>query len=164
MPKAKLVSVHVNSKGRLQLLFQKIISGTEKFYFVPLDGKLKTAIYNRGFLDGRKRKLKCDRDVPLGVAKHILVIPGALLNDDNFQQGDWFVGTLSLELLYMMSNDEAARFIENECSNCEYQGQPSCFNLYQCYEDDRDQYMDSPWFDVLRTIRKERKRSKAFPG
>ncbi|OMF66937.1 hypothetical protein [Paenibacillus glucanolyticus] len=165
MPKAKPVSVHVNSKGRLKLLFQKIIAGAELFYFVPMDGKLKTAMYNRGFLDGRsKRKVKCDRDLPLGVAKHILVIPATLLNDDNFQQGGWFVGTLSLELLYMMNNDEAARFLESECSNCEYQGQSGCFNFYQCYDDDRDKYKDTPWFDVLRSIRQERKRSKAFPG
>lgn len=51
------VEVHVRSKGKKKNIFQKILRSGE-YYILPLTGEMKTNLYNKGILDGRKKPIR----------------------------------------------------------------------------------------------------------
>ncbi|SEB27660.1 hypothetical protein [Paenibacillus sp. 276b] len=164
MPKPKPIVLHVNSKGRKKhLMFQKIISGSMDCFFLSMNGHLKTAIYNRGFLDGRKHSIQLEDEFPLYVeAKSILILPKDDLKDGVIS-GTSFIGVLSLDMLFVIDNQEATTFFEVECDSCEFYGSHACFKNYDCADEDRARYKDSSWFEHIKFHKKELKRGKAFP-
>jgi hypothetical protein len=166
LPKPRPIEVHVNSKGtKKHHKFQELIHDEDNFLFLPLDGRLKTDLYNKGLLDGRKRAVAMKRSFAdceeavfaLAVARD--VISGQLTSKDEF------VGCVSLDKTYLIVTREANRFIQNYCLECEQYGTPQCFKEldYDCAEEDRDRYRDTPYLMQQQEIRKARRKRTPFP-
>lgn len=162
--------LHVNSFGVKKGLLQDIIHSEEGFYFLPLDSKQKTDIYNKGTLDGTKKPIQMYAQyeaLPFGDHHSVLVVRSNEIELTNAMQ---FKGRISLDKLYVISVQEVDTFINSVCFECERYGESNCAlqTNYFCAEEDRDRFRDSTWFSVQnekrqqRKLRRESKRT-AFP-
>jgi hypothetical protein len=162
MPKPKPVEVHVNSKGKKQNKLQELIHSQKGYVFLPIDGKMKTDLFNKGHLDGRKEPFRLERmyDSCSGT-KEVLAFSSTDFTDkiSNLQ----LTGVVPLDKTFLISTGEADRFLSTVCENCEYAGMPNCFlQDFRCTEVDREKYRDGAWFELKKDRVRERKQL-AFP-
>ncbi|MDH6674949.1 hypothetical protein M2277_005648 [Paenibacillus sp. LBL] len=162
MPKPRPIQVHVNSTGKKQNKLQELIHSQQGFVFLPLNGKLKTAIYNKGFIDGRKQPIRIEHSYE-SCSGTVNVLAFSSIDFSHKINGRQITGVVPLDRTFLISANEADRFISSVCEMCDYLGDPDCFRRdFRCSEIDRDKYRDGAWFELKQELRKERKRF-AFP-
>lgn len=163
MGRPQPIDVHPNSKGKKHLKFQELLHAEEGYAFIPIDGKQKTDLYNKGLLDGRKREIPFFSALTYCESPWSIVVPLPLIVGKTVN--NTFVGVLSLDQTYLVKLSEANAFNENVCMTCESFGTEKCFMMadFDCGVDDREQYRDTSWFEMQKEIRKHRKQ-KAFPA
>lgn len=128
------------------------------YVFLAVSPKLKTDLYNKGALDGRKRPVQLlpSYDFFNETASFLAVsreIAREKMNDQFL-----FSGYLSLDKMYLIDSREADKFYMSVCMDCEYYGETNCFeNEFRCGEEDRERYRDTSHFESLKDIRRERK-------
>lgn len=162
MPKARPIEVHVNSMGKKKYKFQELIHSRKGYSFVAIDGKQKTELFRKGYLDGRKKPvhLESTYDSCSGTKEVIVFSSSEYATKINRSQ---LIGVVPLNQTFLISTREADRFIKLSCEECEHYGTRSCYRQgFRCAEDDREKYRDSTWFTLKKDARKERKRL-AFP-
>ncbi|MFC5402315.1 hypothetical protein [Cohnella soli] len=163
MPKSRPVEVHVNSRGRKHLKLQELLHSEGTHVYLSVDAKRKTDLFNKGFMDGRKRPVQLQSSYEeCREEKFVFAIEKGIVEDkldDQFR----FSGLVSLDKTFLINVREADQFIENVCMDCEYFGEAGCFrNDFACAEEDRDRFRDSPHFEALKEKRQER-RLQTFP-
>jgi hypothetical protein len=162
MPKPRPVEIHVNSKGKKQYKLQELIHSQKGYVFVPIDGKMKTDLFNKGLLDGRKHPVRLERTYDsCSGTKEVLAFSSTDFSDkiSNLQ----LTGVVPLDQTFLVPTGEADRFLSTICEDCEYLGMHDCFlRDFRCTEIDREKYCDGAWFELKKDLRKERKRL-AFP-
>lgn len=157
------IEVHVNSLGKKHHIFQEILHAEKGYAYVPVDGPMKNKLYNKGFLDGRKKAVPFYKSLFECESQWALVFP-VPEKEGNSQH---YIGIISLNKTYLISIQEAERFLQNVCMNCECYGISKCYlsSSFDCGRDDRDQYRDGSWFEMQKEIRRNRKNRKSvFPG
>jgi hypothetical protein len=162
MPKPRPVEVHVNSKGKKQYKLQELVHSQKGYVFLPIDGKLKTNLFNKGMLDGRKHPIRIEQtyDSCTG-AKDVLCFSSIEFANKICNQQ--LTGVVPLDQTFIISTGEADRFLSTICENCEYLGIRDCFlRDFRCTEVDREKYSDGAWFELKKEFRTDRKRI-AFP-
>lgn len=168
MAKPRPVELHVNSKGaKKHQKLQELIHEEERFLFLPIDGQLKTDLYNKGLLDGRKRAFKLyetysecsDLETAVIAISREAISTQLTLNNR-------FTGVIQLDQTFLIDTREANRFIEEFCNECEFVGTPQCFMKigYDCADEDRDKYRDTPYLMRQQEIRRARRKHTPFPG
>ena len=113
--------IHVRSKGKKSNIFQKIIR-SENYYLVPLTGEIKTDLFNKGIVDGRKKpiQLYIERtDFSRFYSfKWILAIEKHLI--DAYVSADMkFTYKLALSKTYLLYTNEINLVEEKWCPLCE---------------------------------------------
>jgi hypothetical protein len=165
MPKPRPVEVHPHSMGAKRLKLQEMIHDEEAYYFIGLDGSTKTDLYNKGFLDGRKRPVQlhpyyedCNNST------WVLALKRKVVRDK--VQADNFVSILPLNETFVIVTREAERFKERYCQDCEFAGSSKCFLEadFDCAEEERDSYKDgdNPFLIEERAERLKRRKSRHF--
>ncbi|MEB9897773.1 hypothetical protein P4K96_30660 [Bacillus cereus] len=162
MSKPRPMVVHVNSKGKKQYKLQELIYSQDSYVFIPIDGKMKTDFFNKGFIDGRKRPKRLEMSYDsCPSTKEILAFSSIEYSDKISNQ--MLTGVVPLNHTFLISTREADRFLSHVCQLCEYYGEPNCFRAdFLCAHDDRDKYRDSTWFSLKKEASIERKQH-AFP-
>jgi hypothetical protein len=122
------------SKGTKKFIFQDIIKNTDKYYYLLLDGKMKTNLYNKGVLDGAKKPLPLFeyRMDLVPEEKWILAIPKFSVHSDMINENEkYFVGRIGIVKTYILKSNSIGTFLEYSCSltECQYDGKKDCFNL-----------------------------------
>jgi hypothetical protein len=159
MLKSRPVEVHVNSRGKKNLKLQELLHSEEDHLFLPVDAVLKTDLFNKGFLDGRKRPIQFKPSYDTSHEEQFVLAVEKLIIQDKLDDQNRFYGLVSLEKTFLINVREADHFIENVCMDCEFYGEAGCFrNEFACAEEDRDRFRDSPHFESLKEIRQDRKR------
>lgn len=158
MPKSRPVEVHQNSRGKKHHKLQEIIHSEDGYWFLLLDGSLKTDYYNKGFVDARKRTLKLERRyLDCDPGSWILAFEREKVKDKVINES--FIGCIPLELGYLIDFKEAYKFYESVCELCDLCGTPKCFEIAEnCGSEDRDRYRDYSHFEYQKELQKERKR------
>lgn len=166
MPKPRPIELHVNSFGTKHLKLQEMIHDEEGYLFLPIDGRRKTDLYNKGLLDGRKAAIplystysECS-----DLQDAIIAVPREAVNSNLTLKGE-FIGVIQLNRTYLIDTREANRFIQDYCNECEYVGTPQCFREleFDCAEEDRDKYRDTPYLMRQQEIRRARRKRMLFP-
>jgi len=167
MAKPRPIELHVNSMGaKKHLKLQEMIHDEVGYFFIPIDGRRKTDLYNKGLLDGRKGAIPLFSSFTECSYIHeaVLAIPRGVISSYLSPKGD-FIGVIQLDRTYLIDTREANRFIKEVCFECEYMGTPQCFKKdYRCAEEDRDKYRDTPYRIRQQEIRKARRKRTPFPG
>lgn len=162
MSKLTPVPVHVNSTGKKKYKMQELIHSQTGYVFIPLNGKLKTDIYNKGYVEGSTLSVALERSYEdcSGVTEVLAFSSSEFPHKINNQD---LVGNIPLNRTFLLFCREVERFTKTVCQDCEYYGITDCFrNDFKCAEDDRNKYREDSWFALQREVRKERKRL-AFP-
>lgn len=163
MPKSRPIEVHVNSRGRKYLKLQQLLHSDDEHVFLPVDAKLKTDLFNKGFLDGRKRPIQMQPSYDTSNEETFVLAIDKGAVQKNMDGQFRFFGLVPLEKTYLIQVHEADQFLKNVCMDCEFHGESNCFkNEFTCGKEDRDHFRDSPHFETLKEIRGERKR-QTFP-
>lgn len=163
MPKPRPIQLHVNSTGKKQNKLQELIHSQKGFVFLPINGRLKTAIYNKGFVDGRKHPILLEQTYE-SCSSTDEVIAFSSIHFAQVISNLQLTGVVPLDQTFLISTSEANRFLSSVCEECEYLGEPDCFRRdFRCAEIDRDKYRDGAWFELIKELRKERKRF-VFPA
>lgn len=168
MAKPRPLEVHVNSKGaRKHLMLQELIHDEEQYLFLPLSGHFKTDLYNKGFLDGRKEVVQLYQTYSecSDMQPAVLSMSRGLVNQDLGKNNE-FSGIIRLDKTFLIHTLEANRFIQNYCMDCECIGMEKCYKQleYDCGEEDRERYRDTPNLMRQQEIRKSRRKHIPFPG
>ncbi|MDN4067518.1 hypothetical protein QYF50_06385 [Paenibacillus vini] len=162
MPKPRPIEVHVNSSGKKKYKLQELIHSSNGFAFLPIDGKKKTDLFNKGFLDGRKQPVPLEPTYESCSGTNE-VLAFSIKNFSDKVKNLYLVGVVPLDQTYLINSHESDRFLASFCSECEYSGMHNCFsNDFPCADADREKYKDGSWFELKKEVRKERK-SFAFP-
>lgn len=162
LSKPKPVPVHVNSTGKKKYKMQELIHSSAGYVFIPLNGRLKTDLFNKGYVDGRKLSVVLEQSYEdcAGVSEVLAFSSTEFSHKINNRE---LIGNIPLNRTFLLFCHEVERFTKSVCQDCEYYGTPDCFrNEFRCAEDDRDKYREDSWFSLQREAKKERKRL-AFP-
>lgn len=165
MAKPRPIELHVNSKGFKHQKLQELIHDEDKYLFLPIDGQRKTDLYNKGLLDGRKKAIQLFTTYSecSDLASAIIAIPRKPWSSQITKSGA-FIGVIQLDQTFLIDTREANRFIEQYCYECEFIGEPLCFKQgYNCADEDRDKYRDTPYLLRQQEIRKARRKRTPFP-
>ncbi|MGV2886069.1 hypothetical protein [Paenibacillus taichungensis] len=168
MAKPRPIELHVNSKGaKKHQKLQELIHDEDKHLFLPIDGRRKTDLYNKGLMDGRKEAIPLYTSYSECSDLHAAVIAIPRETISSFlTPKDEFIGVIQLDRTFLIDTREANRFIQDFCNECEYVGTPQCFKEldYDCAEEDRDKYSDTPYLMRQQEIRKARRKRTPFPA
>ncbi|GAB6427742.1 hypothetical protein bcgnr5372_37950 [Bacillus luti] len=165
MSKPKPKKLHAYSVGKLHWLFQRSLHHNEEYLYLPLTGKKKTDVYNKGFLDGRRIPVSLYTDIEAAASvngvKELLVIEKELLGD-KLNKDNQLISTLSLSEAFEVKASAVISFLENYCYHCDLFGEKECFAKlsYDCAEEERERFTESHWHQVRIENRKERKQRK----
>lgn len=163
MPKSRPLEVHVNSKGRKRLKLQELLHSDGDHVFLAVDPKMKTDLFNKGALDGRKHSIQLQSTYDASNEASFLLAVEREAVQGKIDCQLRFFGFVPLDKTYLINVHEADHFYKTVCMDCEFLGDTGCFrNDFACGEEDREQFRDTPHFERLKEIRGDRKR-QTFP-
>lgn len=163
MPKPRPVEVHQNSRGKKYLKLQELIYSEGAYWYLPVNGSLKTDYYNKGLVDARKQALKLEgRYTDCEPMRWVFVFEREKIKDKVLNES--LMGCIPLDLVYVIDSKEVNNFYESVCQYCDLCGTPKCYEKIDidCGSEDRDRYRDSSHFEYQKELRKARKK-KPFP-